>query len=126
MTQISVSSYQKQGINGFVKDENSDGTLDNIIIDIWDESGDILSSTTTSSNGGFSYPLPEGEYYISTDTNNDYKNEVYQDILCENAAILGDCDVTQGQLISLPNNNEIPIVIDINLSIDNIFLNGFE
>ncbi|MFK8013607.1 MAG: carboxypeptidase regulatory-like domain-containing protein [Marinicellaceae bacterium] len=126
VTEVTIGSYQEQGINGYVKDAETSIPLGNIVLDFWDESGAILSSTTTSSTGGFSHILSEGEYYISTDTNNEYKNEVYQDVFCDSAAILGDCDVTQGQLISVPDNNVEPIVIDINLTIDDIFANSFE
>jgi len=125
---LSIFITLNQGINGYVTDINTGLPLDNIIIDYWNERGFILGSTVTSFNGGFSLPIVFGDYYLSTDTNNAYTNEIYNDINCANAAILGSCDVTQGEIISLPQNNLLPIFVDIKLhtTADQIFTNSFE
>lgn len=125
--EVNIRASLLRGISGYVSDVNSGAPIGNIILDIWDSFGNYYSSATTSMNGGFSSELNSNDYYISTDTNNDYKNEIYKDIDCQNAAILGDCDVTQGHLINVPQNNSIPIVIEIELEApDSIFANGFE
>jgi hypothetical protein len=123
---VNFGSLQNQGINGYLVDDKNGEPLENIIIDIWDNTGLVIGSSTTSSSGGFSYQLNQGDYYVTTDTNSDYTNEIYNNILCGTAAILGNCDVTQGELITIPENNSVPIVINIGLDIDPIYSNGFD
>ncbi len=125
---LSIFITLNQGINGYVTDINTGLPLDNIIIDYWNESGFIIGSTVTSFNGGFSLPVVFGDYYLSTDTNNAYTNEIYKDINCANAAILGSCNVMQGEIINLPQNNLLPIFVDIKLynTADQIFTDSYE
>ncbi len=123
---INLNGLLKQGVSGYIKKDNDEEALADIIVDFWDDGGLHLGSTTTSGNGGFSYELSAGDYFISTDTGNEYMNEVYDNIFCESAAILGICDVTQGLLMNVPDNNVNPILINIGLSIDPIFAGSFE
>ena len=126
LQEIDIYSLLNQGINGYVIDSSSGALLENVIIDIWDSNGFILGSALTSSSGGFSYILNQGDYYITTDTNNSYINEVYKDVMCSSAAILGECDITQGEQISVPDNNTSPIVLDVGLAVDPIYTGDFE
>jgi hypothetical protein len=123
---ISLNAFLLYGISGFVTEESTGEALDNIIIDLWNSNGNVVTSTTTGITGGFSFERNSGDYYLTTDTNNGFANEVYQDIACDSAAILGTCDVTQGTLVNVPFNNTDPIIIDIELTNDPIFANGFE
>lgn len=122
---IVIRSQLLQGINGYVHDASTGLPLENIIIDYWNENGYVSGSVTTSANGGFSKLTGVGNYYLSTDTNNAYINEIYKDINCSYAAILGNCDITQGLMINVPENNESPIIVDVKLN-RGIFVNGFE
>lgn len=126
LTEINLQSMLNQGISGYVTKDSNEEVMADVIIDFWNDGGLHLGSTTTSGNGGFSYELSAGSYYISTDTGNEYMNEVYDNVFCDSAAILGNCDVTQGLLMSVPDNNVNPIQIDIGLSIDPIFTGDFE
>lgn len=129
LLELNTYSTLMQGINGNVTDINTNEPIEGVILDFWDINGQVASSTTTTTvaNGGFSHGVNLGEYYISTDTGSAYINEVYKDINCDNAAIIGNCDVTQGEIISVPQNNITPVVVNLELEIiDPIYMNGFE
>jgi len=126
INEIEIQTILTSGINGYVKESGTGIPLENIIIDFWDINGSNLGQTITSKNGGFSQAYNSGGYYISTDTGNAYEDEIYKDIHCQTPAIFGDCEVTQGEIVNIPNNNIIPIILDVSLSMDPIFSNGFE
>ncbi len=123
---ITIRTVLNEGVNGFVKDEHTGEPIENVFIDFWDENGIYKRSTSTASNGGFSMPLYEDNYFISTDTRNQYMNEVFRDIPCPLPAIIGSCSVLDGEMVTLPINNNNPIIIDFNLTLDFIFSNGYE
>ncbi|MFK8013259.1 MAG: carboxypeptidase regulatory-like domain-containing protein [Marinicellaceae bacterium] len=125
--EINIEVGLLRGISGYVTDFHTGEPLQNIIIDYWNSSGFHSGTTSTSDNGGFSLSLNNGDYYLSTDTNNSYINEVFLDIPCASAAILGDCDVMLGVSTNVPSDNAIPIIVNIELEKnDPIFANSFE
>ncbi len=127
---ITLESPLLKGISGYVKDIDTGQPIVDVIVDSWNENGNVRNMpVTTGINGGFSIPTGDNmQSYLSTDTNSAYINEVYKDIECQQPAILGGCDVTQGMLVEVPQNNLTPIIVNIELSTNSnqLFKNGFE
>lgn len=131
LVEYNIATTLLKGINGIVVDATTREPLSNIVIDAWKSSsgGNInhFDAAFTNSSGRFSFEsINWYDYYLSTDTNNDYINEIYKDVSCEHAAILGECDISQGERIVVPDNNLTPIILEIALDVDLIYKNNFE
>ena len=81
---INMHTQLKLGINGYVTDVTTGLPLAGVILDLWNsDNQSIFESTTTYPNGSFVfYRDPDQGFIISTDTNNEYIDEIYKDIQC--------------------------------------------
>ncbi len=124
--EITIKSIYLRGINGYVIDTESDSGLSSVIVDFWNVDERIVGSVITSSTGGFSFRVNSNfsEFYVSTDTNTSFLNEIYRDIECPYAPVLGLCDITQGELV--PISYTEPDIIMIELKDDTMFADGFD
>ncbi|NIA01617.1 MAG: hypothetical protein GWO83_00555 [Bacteroidia bacterium] len=85
-------------IQGTVTEDGTAALLEDVNIDIYDDSGSWVASGTTDTNGGYttSQGLTTGTYYARTWNSDLYINELYDDIPC-----VSGCTVTDGTLIAV-------------------------
>jgi protocatechuate 3,4-dioxygenase beta subunit len=127
LKEVDIYSVLKTGINGYVTDVLTGLPVQDVVVDFW-RGNSVVASVNTNLLGEFSHQLNSGNYFISTDTNNAYYDEVYKDYECDYPAILGLCDINRGQMITISDNNTTPIIIDIELSTisEKIYSSSFE
>ena len=91
-------------ISGRVTNASGGAPLVGLAIDFWDSAGAHIATTSTYLDGRYGLPLPEGSYFVSTDSGPYIEDEIYDNIPClAGSAFAGFCDPMLGTPVSLVN-----------------------
>lgn len=117
------------GIAGTVTDQGTSAPIPGVAIDLWDLAGGHLASVATDARGNYRFAMPAGGYYLSTDNDQGYRDEVFDDVPCPlGPAFAGLCDPTAGSLVVVPTDQ--PAVPGRDFALEPvssvIFSDGFE
>ncbi|MEM7585320.1 MAG: carboxypeptidase regulatory-like domain-containing protein [Acidobacteriota bacterium] len=120
------------GLAGMVTEEATGEPLANVLIDIWNISGNRVTTAITSAAGTYFVALPEDTYFASTDTGNGLlMDEVFDGLQCPGPAFAGFCDPLLGTAIEVMSsgsagNPGVTEGIDFSLGSSILFEDGFE
>ncbi|MCP4655749.1 MAG: hypothetical protein GY856_10055 [bacterium] len=119
--------YFSSGIAGTVTD-GSGIPLASVFVDAWDDDGDLVASTVSDAEGGYSLELGAGTYFVSTDNGLGLDDEVYDDLICPaGSCAAGLCDPTAGTPVVVTGLvGEMMTGIDFVLEPLWLFGDGFE
>lgn len=65
-----IEGYVFQDINMNCTHEGNDNPMKNVPIQVYDNNGNLISSTSTFTNGRYFFPLDAGQYIVEIDTTN--------------------------------------------------------
>lgn len=95
---FALGPFMVTGAGGVITDAATGDPVVGAYVDLWRESnGQHYETVITANDGSFFAELYAGTYYLSTDTDHRYDEEVYDDILCPGGpAFQGFCDPYDG------------------------------
>lgn len=98
--------------------------LEGVTVDVWNDSGVLVTSALTSGSGSYLATVEPGTYYLSTHNDLGYIDKVYLNISCpQGSAYEGACDPMEGQAVIVEDET----VENLNfLILSPIFSDGFE
>ena len=89
-------------ITGTVTDDDTLLGLEDVVVYIYDDSGDYVTGVNTDANGHYtnSFGFPTGDYFLRTWNDDGYIDELYDDMLC-----VGGCTVTEGSAVGVTSGS---------------------
>ncbi len=105
--------------------------LDGVTVDVWDQTGGHVASTTSLVTGEYYLRLDPGTYTVSSDNDAGYDDQIYPGVPCpRGSAADGRCDPLVGVPITVENAGPQMIVTGIDFELAPagalIFGDGFE
>lgn len=121
---------QSSGITGVARNSRTRAPVTSGAIHAWDELGNLAATDTLGSGGGYSFSLPPGTYFVSTDHGrSELFEEVFDNVRCENgSAVDGLCDPKAGTPVLVGDRLDPFAVVDFLLEerVPSLFSDGFE
>jgi len=119
------------GIVGTVFDDWTGTRLGGVSVDAWDADGNLVERATTRADGLFILPLDPGSYYLSTDNDHGYVEEVYDGVTCPFGSVYdGLCNLAAGTPVAVGSAfGGPPIAAGMNFALEPVgvlFRDGFE
>ncbi|HEX9731429.1 MAG TPA: carboxypeptidase regulatory-like domain-containing protein [Thermoanaerobaculia bacterium] len=91
-------------VSGTITHALTSGPVASVEVAIFDADGDWVDWTYTSSTGGYTFDrLPAGTYFVATDVDGSFVDELYDDLVCPGGPYSG-CDPTTGTPVAVVLN----------------------